>query len=245
MSRRREPEAVRPRLRAERLPPPSALNLSTAQPELSPQQLASQKPAAELPPLQPPEIRLEAARSLTEWAPSQSPGRSAASLQLREPREAEQSQSAALAGVAERSFAVRAEPERLPAMQPVRQVRLAVLARAASPPPPGPLMQPEPAPLGASEEQQPPDADSPLRLQPLPCASESRASRRPASRPATSRSSVFAHCCSSGFAARRSRGCRAANMRAHARPHRLRANSNGSSFRLRQLLSEHPEFPGS
>ena len=204
---------------------------------------ASQIPAEQQVQLPSPSNRFESGQRPDALGPSQSPARSAVLPRSQVPTAGAQPQSVALAAAEEQSCAVREEPEALPPEPPAPQAQQSVPALEVSRQLLGPSMQPE-QPLLAGRAEQPLAEDSPPP-QPLPCASKSRASRRPASRPATSRSSVFAHCCPSGSASHRSRGYRAANKRAHARLHRLRANSNGSSFRLRQPLSKYPGFLGS
>lgn len=159
-----------------------------------------------------------------------SPGRLAALPRSPERTAAGRPQSAVPAAVAAQFCAAQPRP------QPVAQTSARRAASAqASPPRAGELVR----------RREQPDEDSRQPPQPLPCGATARELRRRASKPATSLFLAFAHYRSSDSATRCYRGCHAANRRVHARPHRSRANSNGSFFRLRQLPSEHPGSPGS
>lgn len=156
------------------------------------------------------------------------------------PAEAAQSRSSAPAWAAARPCAelagvgVPARPESAFALAQAESKRVSP-AKSVAKLPPGAEPQREAEPAAATRQLRPL----------LPCGAESRASRRRASRPATSQSLASVHCRTSDVARQSRPGRPAANRRAHARLHRLRANLNGSSFRLRQRRSESPGFPGS
>jgi hypothetical protein len=163
----------------------------------------------------------------------QSPARRAVLPRSPEPTVEAQPQCAAPGGAAEQSCAA-------PPKQPLLRLRPGVAVERVAMEQAWPQLAAE---QELRREQQ--GADLRPRRRPLLCDVTTRARRRRAWRPATNRFSVFAHCLRNETASRKLHGFPAADTRERAQPHRSRANSNGSSFRLRQLPSECPGFHGS